>query len=56
MVLAESGMDETTARQRGEDAIIAIQGALMVSQGLDQPASFQRVIQSLPQTLMRGLE
>ncbi|MEO1094815.1 MAG: TetR/AcrR family transcriptional regulator [Cyanobacteria bacterium J06638_28] len=50
-VLMESGWDATTARHRGADAIVAIQGALMVSQGLDDPALFQRVIKTLPQNL-----
>lgn len=52
-VLAESGLGEAIARQRGEDAIIGIQGALMLSQGLDDPRIFKRVIQNLPQTLVR---
>ena len=51
-VLIESGLDETTARQRGEDAIVAIQGSLMLSQGLDQPSVFKRVVQALPQMLV----
>ncbi|MDX2254615.1 MAG: TetR/AcrR family transcriptional regulator [Pseudanabaenaceae cyanobacterium bins.39] len=50
-VLTESGMDATLAQQRGEDAVIAIQGALVLSQGLDNPAPFQRVIKQLPQQL-----
>ena len=50
-VLVESGMDETLARQRGEHAIILIQGSLMASQGLDNPSLFQRVIKALPQQL-----
>jgi len=52
-VLIEAGLDASLARQRGEDALIAIQGALMVSQSLDEPTLFQRVIQSLPQTLLQ---
>ena len=52
-VLGEAGCDESLARQRGEDAIIAIQGALIVSQSLDNPALFQRVIQTLPQRLLK---
>lgn len=50
-VLTESGLDTITARHRGEDAIVAIQGALMASQGLDDSALFQRVIKALPQNL-----
>lgn len=50
-VLTESGMDATLAQQRGEDGVIAIQGALILSQGLNNPSPFQRVMQQLPQQL-----
>lgn len=50
-VLVEAGMDATQARQRGEDAVIAIQGALILAQALDDPMPFQRVIRQLPQQL-----
>ena len=51
-VLLEAGLDEAIAQQRGEDALVAIQGAVMVSFTLDNPAIFQRVMQTLPQTLL----
>lgn len=51
-VVTEAGIEPVIARQRAEDALIAIQGVLMVSQTLDEPALFQRVIQSLPATLV----
>jgi AcrR family transcriptional regulator len=54
-VLISAGMDETLAQQRGEDAMIAIQGALIVSHGLKDFAPFQRVIQQLPQQLCQGM-
>lgn len=54
-VLVNAGLDETLARQRGEDAMIAIQGALILSHGLRDYAPFQRVIQQLPQQLCRDL-
>lgn len=50
-VLIESGIDATLAHQRGEDAVITIQGGLILSQGLNDPAPFQRVIQQLPTKL-----
>lgn len=53
-VVAEADIEPAIARQRAEDALIAIQGALMVSQTLDEPALFQRVIQSLPESLVKG--
>ncbi|BFM38337.1 TetR/AcrR family transcriptional regulator [Synechocystis sp. LKSZ1] len=52
-LLMESGMDPALAWQRGEDGVLAIQGALILSQGLDKPALFQRVIKQLPQQLCR---
>ncbi|HEY9631626.1 MAG TPA: TetR/AcrR family transcriptional regulator [Coleofasciculaceae cyanobacterium] len=52
-VLIEAGMEENLARQRGEDGVIAIQGALILAQGLGNPLPFQRVIQQLPHELCR---
>lgn len=52
-VLIESGMDQKLAWQRGEDAVITIQGALILSQGLYNPDPFQRVIKQLPQQLYK---
>ncbi len=54
-VLITAGLDETLAKQRGEDAIIAIQGALILSHGLKDLAPFQRVLQKLPQQLCQGI-
>lgn len=50
-VLVEAGMERQLARQRGEDGAIAIQGALILSQGLNDPSAFQRVLQQLPTKL-----
>jgi TetR/AcrR family transcriptional regulator, lmrAB and yxaGH operons repressor len=50
-VFIASGMDETLAQQCGEDGVIAIQGALILAQGLGNPAAFQRVVQQLPNKL-----
>jgi AcrR family transcriptional regulator len=52
-VLTESGIEAGKARQQGEDALIAIQGALMVSQAIDDPSLFQRTLQQLPQALIQ---
>ena len=54
-VLMEAGMDKELAQQRGEDGVIAIQGALVLSQGLGNPAPFQRVIQQLPKQICQDL-
>jgi AcrR family transcriptional regulator len=50
-VLVEYGMDESVAQQRAQDALTAIQGSLIVSQGLDDPSGFVRVTQYLPEEL-----
>lgn len=51
-VLTEAGLEPDLAQQRGQDAIIAVQGALMLSQALDSPVPFQRVLKALPQDLL----
>ena len=48
-------MDSAIAHQRGEDGIIAIQGALILAQGLNDPAPFQRVLQQLPKNSVKVL-
>lgn len=53
-VLIEAGLEETIAQQRGEQAVISIQGALILAQGLNEPAPFQRVVQQLPAQLLEG--
>jgi TetR/AcrR family transcriptional regulator, lmrAB and yxaGH operons repressor len=55
-VLVNAGLDLTTAQQRGEDMVIALQGSLIVAQGLNRPEIFQRSLQQLPQQLCRDLE
>lgn len=54
-LLIAAGLDATLARQRGEDAMIVIQGALILSHGLKDFSPFQRVIQQLPQQLCQDL-
>jgi TetR/AcrR family transcriptional regulator, lmrAB and yxaGH operons repressor len=55
-VLMTAGLNNIAARQRGEDAVITIQGSLILSQGLDSAGSFQRTIEQLPQQLYRDLD
>lgn len=52
-VLVDEGLDVELARHKAEDAIIQIQGALILSRGLDDTASFERVIKRLPEFLVR---
>jgi len=54
-ILVEADMDAAIARERGEDDVIAIQGVLILSQRLKDPATFQQVVWQLPQTLYRDL-
>jgi TetR/AcrR family transcriptional regulator, lmrAB and yxaGH operons repressor len=54
-VLIAAGLDATQAQQRGEDAVMMVQGSLIVGQGLADFAPFQRVMQQLPQQLCRDL-
>ena len=54
-ILCEAGLLETEARERAEDAVINIQGALVVSQGLNDISPFTRTINQLPQKLCQGL-
>ena len=54
-VLITAGLEATLAQQRGEDAMIAIQGALILSHGLHDFGPFQRVLQQLPQQLCQGV-
>jgi TetR/AcrR family transcriptional regulator, lmrAB and yxaGH operons repressor len=54
-VLIVAGLDKTLATQRGEDAIIAIQGALILCHGLKDFAPFDRVLRQLPLQLCEGI-
>lgn len=54
-VLILEGLDKSLAVQRGEDAVLAIEGALILSQGLNDFGPFQRVIRQLPEKLCQDL-
>ena len=51
-VLEEAGLDPDLARDRGEDAVIQIQGALVVARGLGTTAPFSRTLSDLPARLL----
>jgi TetR/AcrR family transcriptional regulator, lmrAB and yxaGH operons repressor len=53
-VISEAGISTTVARQRAEDAILQIQGALVFAQILEDTAPFQRVLERLPEELLRA--
>lgn len=50
-VLINEGVTPDLAHQRAEDAVLSIQGSLILSQGLQKSEPFKRVIQHLPQQL-----
>lgn len=55
-VLIEAGLPRSEAKERGEDAVIQIQGALIVARGLDSTAPFARTLKQLPEKLLRPFE
>lgn len=52
-VLVEGGMAKDQAQVRGEDAVVAIQGSLIVARVLNDPSIFERTMENLPETLCR---
>jgi TetR/AcrR family transcriptional regulator, lmrAB and yxaGH operons repressor len=54
-ILVTAGLDKTLAQQRGEDAMVAIQGALIMTRGLRDLTIFDRVLDRLPQQLCQGI-
>lgn len=50
--LTEAGIAEPEARRRAEDAVLRIQGALILSCGLDDPAPFARTLGELRESLL----
>ncbi|MCW4456427.1 TetR/AcrR family transcriptional regulator [Flavobacterium sp. MXW15] len=46
------GIPEQEATRRAEDAVVRIEGALILSRGLNDPAPFRRVLNELPQHLL----
>lgn len=51
-VLREAGFDAKTATRRAEDALVALQGALVVSRATATTGVFERVIDELPDRLL----
>jgi TetR/AcrR family transcriptional regulator, lmrAB and yxaGH operons repressor len=54
-LLVTAGLDRTLAQQRGEDAMVAIQGALIMTRGLRDLAIFDRILGQLPQQLCQDI-
>jgi len=53
-VLMEASIEPKLARQKAEDAIIQIQGSLVLARGMDDTAPFQRVLKRLPEMLLEN--
>jgi TetR/AcrR family transcriptional repressor of lmrAB and yxaGH operons len=51
-VLIEAGIEPQLAHERSQDAIIEIQGALILVRILDEPAIFTRIINNMPKKLL----
>ncbi len=54
-VLREAGLSPEEAGRRGEDALIAVQGSLVVARASGSPAAFRRVLAELPDRLLAGV-
>jgi AcrR family transcriptional regulator len=53
-VLEEAGLESQLARCRAEDAVLRIQGALVLARGLDDTMPFQRLMQTLTSELLKS--
>ncbi len=54
LVLVESGLDAQLAKRRAEDAVLRIQGALVLARGLNDTEPFQRTMQTLTSELLKS--
>lgn len=52
-VLLDAGLDEKTAQCRAKDAILQIQGSLILARGLNDTEPFQSVLESLSEALLK---
>ena len=53
-VAMAAGIEPKLARERAEDAILQIQGALVLARGLNDTTAFERVLQRLPEMLLNN--
>jgi TetR/AcrR family transcriptional regulator, lmrAB and yxaGH operons repressor len=51
-VLIEAGIEPKLARERSQDAIIEIQGGLILVRILNEPAIFTRILNNMPKKLL----
>ncbi len=55
-MLRESGLSGRTAQERAEDAVIRIQGSLVMARATGDQMPFRRTLRNLPQELLRKPE
>jgi hypothetical protein len=55
-LLESAGVSADEAARRAEDAVVGIEGALVVARVRDDPAPFQRAIRMLPSRLLETRE
>jgi len=55
-MLRESGLPPRIARERAQDAVIRIQGSLVMARATGDPKPFRRTLRNLPQDLLRKPE
>jgi TetR/AcrR family transcriptional regulator, lmrAB and yxaGH operons repressor len=48
----EAGISRRTARERAEDLVLQIEGALVLSSGLDDPTPFRRMLRKIPKEFL----
>jgi len=52
-VLGDAGIAPALARERAEDAVTRVQGALVMARGLNSTRGFERLMRALPDELLR---
>jgi AcrR family transcriptional regulator len=48
----EAGLDRAEARRRAEDAVVRVEGSLIVASGTDDPQVFRRALENIRATLL----
>lgn len=51
-VLVDAGIERSLSKKRAENAILQIQGSLVLARGIDDTAPFKRVLKCLPEELL----
>lgn len=54
-VIEEAGLEPSEAARRAEDAVLRVEGALVLSRALGDTAPFRRTVERLPDDLLSGV-